>query len=176
MDGRSRRGLLDKYANRHAAREAGTGQVVGAAQRAGSTGGLDTPGRRCARPWHDDRAAGGSAIRGAARRLNCPEDEVGVRLAPVTDTTGDLVYIDDFGLYTAVLLGQAHTLQTWPTLPGTLALLVRWRGVKPTLGEGSPRGKHRRIGTGEGASVAAFEKKARKRSVSVVSPCSSWPG
>ena len=35
---------------------------------------------------------------------------------------------------------------------------------------------HRRVGTGEGVSVAAFEKKARGRSVWVVSPYSSWPG
>jgi hypothetical protein len=36
--------------------------------------------------------------------------------------------------------------------------------------------KHRRVEMGEGASVAAFEKKARGRSIWGVSPCASWPG
>jgi hypothetical protein len=56
------------------------------------------------------RAAGSLAESDLARRLDCPEDEVGSRLAPATDTGGDLVYIDGFGLCTAVLLGQARAL------------------------------------------------------------------
>jgi hypothetical protein len=56
------------------------------------------------------RAAGSLAESDLARRLDCPEEEVGVRLTPITDTASDLVYIDGFGLATVILLGQARAL------------------------------------------------------------------
>jgi hypothetical protein len=56
------------------------------------------------------RAAGSLAESDLARRLDCPEDEVGLRLTPATDAAGDLIYVEGFGLCTAVLLGQARAL------------------------------------------------------------------
>ena len=56
------------------------------------------------------RAAGSIAESDLARRLDCPDEEVGVRLTPITDAASDLVYIDGFGLATAILLGRAHGL------------------------------------------------------------------
>jgi hypothetical protein len=56
------------------------------------------------------RAAGSLAESDLAQRLDCPEDEVGVHLTPVTDSAGDLVYIDGFGLCTVRLRGQACAL------------------------------------------------------------------
>jgi hypothetical protein len=56
------------------------------------------------------RAAGSIAESDLARRLDCPEEEVGVRLTPIADTASDLVYIDGFGLATVILLGQARAL------------------------------------------------------------------
>jgi hypothetical protein len=56
------------------------------------------------------RAVGSLAESDLARRLDCPEEEVGVRLTPITDTASDLIYIDGFGLCTVILLGQARAL------------------------------------------------------------------
>jgi hypothetical protein len=56
------------------------------------------------------QAAGSIAESELARRLDCPEEEVGLRLTPATDSSGDLAYIDGFGLATVVLLGQARAL------------------------------------------------------------------
>jgi hypothetical protein len=55
-------------------------------------------------------AAGSLAESDLARRLDCPEDEVGPRLTPATYTASDLAYIDGFGLCTTALLGQARAL------------------------------------------------------------------
>lgn len=56
------------------------------------------------------RAAGSLAESDLARRLDCPEDEVDLRLTPATETASDLAYIEGFGLCTAALLAQAHAL------------------------------------------------------------------
>jgi hypothetical protein len=56
------------------------------------------------------RAAGSLAESELARRLDCAEEEVGARLTPLTNTVGDMVYIDGFGLCTATLLEHARTL------------------------------------------------------------------
>jgi hypothetical protein len=56
------------------------------------------------------RAAGSLAESDLARRLDFPEEEVAVRLTPITDTASDLVYIDGFGLATVMLLGQARAI------------------------------------------------------------------
>jgi hypothetical protein len=56
------------------------------------------------------RAAGSLAESELARRLDCVEEEVGVRLAPATTAVSDLVYIDGFGLCAATWLAHARTL------------------------------------------------------------------
>jgi hypothetical protein len=56
------------------------------------------------------RAAGSLAESDLARRLDCVEEEVGVRLAPATTAVSDLVYIDGFGLCAATWLAHARTL------------------------------------------------------------------
>jgi hypothetical protein len=110
---------------RHGGRSAGRSAVRGAARRGpaaqgaapgrlgGSGGGMG--GGQHGRGYHSDpappRPVGGVAAALVARALDgCPEDEVGVRLTPAADTTGDLVYIDGFGLSTVILLGQARAI------------------------------------------------------------------
>ena len=56
------------------------------------------------------RAAGSLAESDLARRLDCAEEEVGVRLTPATTTVSDVVYIAGFGLCTAAWLAHARTL------------------------------------------------------------------
>jgi hypothetical protein len=45
-----------------------------------------------------------------ARRLDCAEEDVGVRLIPATHAVRDVVYIEGFGLCTATWLAHARTL------------------------------------------------------------------
>jgi hypothetical protein len=56
------------------------------------------------------RAAGALAESELARRLDCAEEDVGARLAPVTHAVRDVLYIDGFGLCTATWLAHARTL------------------------------------------------------------------
>jgi hypothetical protein len=79
-------------------------------ERRGASGGHDVLPEWLAAITDAARAAGSLAESDLARRLDCPEDEVGVRLTPAADTTGDLVYIDGFGLSTVILLGQARAI------------------------------------------------------------------
>jgi hypothetical protein len=76
----------------------------------GGRGGYDVPREWLEALTNAARAAGSLAESDLARHLHCPEDEVGVRLTPATDTASDLVYIDGFGLSTVTLLGQARAL------------------------------------------------------------------
>jgi hypothetical protein len=79
-------------------------------ERRGGGGGHDVRPAWLAALTDAARAAGSLAESDLARRLNCPEEEVGVRLAPITDSASDLVYIDGFGLATVILLGQARAI------------------------------------------------------------------
>lgn len=82
------------------------------------------------------RAAGSLAESDLGRRLDCPEDEVGLRLTPATDTASDLAYIDGFGLCTAILLGQARALirEEMSGNRGRLELARLGRRLRPLVG------------------------------------------
>lgn len=56
------------------------------------------------------RAAGSLAESDLARRLDCTEELVAARLAPLAETTAEVVYIDGFGLCAAVFLDRARAL------------------------------------------------------------------
>src|SRR5215831_17826949 len=56
------------------------------------------------------RAAGSLAESELARRLDCGEEDVGVRLATVMHAVSDVVYIDGFGLCTAAWLAHIRIL------------------------------------------------------------------
>jgi hypothetical protein len=82
------------------------------------------------------RAAGSLAESDLARRLDCPEDEVGLRLTLATDMAGDVVYIDGFGLCTAALLGQDRDLihEEMATNRGRLELARLGRRLRSLVG------------------------------------------
>lgn len=56
------------------------------------------------------RAAGSLGAADLARRLDCPEEQVGPRLADLGESAADLVYIDGFGLCALDFLARARTL------------------------------------------------------------------
>jgi hypothetical protein len=82
------------------------------------------------------RAAGSLAESDLARRLDCPEDEVGLRLTPAIDNASDLTYIDGFGLCTAALLEQARALihEETATNKGRLELARIGRRLRSLVG------------------------------------------
>jgi hypothetical protein len=56
------------------------------------------------------RAAGSLAESELARRLECAEDEIATRIAPLAVGADDLTYIEGFGLCSHAFLDRANTL------------------------------------------------------------------
>lgn len=97
------------------------------------------------------RGAGSLAESDLAQRLGCPEEEVQRHLAAIADTTGDVVYIDGFGLCTSSLLAHARTLVDEETAgnQGQLELTRLGRRLREVVGHSE--GLHALIANVSGA-------------------------
>jgi hypothetical protein len=97
------------------------------------------------------RDAGSLAESELAQRLDCTEEEVQSHLAAIADTTGDVVYIDGFGLCTAALLAHVRTLIAEETAGnrGQLELIRLGRRLRELVGHNE--GLHALIGNVSGA-------------------------
>jgi hypothetical protein len=96
------------------------------------------------------RSVGSLAESDLAQRLGCTAEEVQSHLAALTDTAGDVVYIDGFGLCTASLLAHARTLVDEETAghEGHLDLTRLGRRLREVVGHNE--GLHALIATVSG--------------------------